>query len=591
MTNTEIITRAKRYVELEQDEKFRSEVEQLLSSNNSEELSDRFYTDLEFGTGGLRGVIGGGFNRMNPFVVQRATQGLAQYAVRHGEAAPDGTMRAVIAHDSRRYSETFALQSALVLAANGVKTYLFRGLRPTPQLSFTVRRLNATIGIVITASHNPPEYNGYKVYWSGGAQVIPPHDNGIIAEVSSVGDGIRRLSKQEALDKGLLVYLDQDADDAYVAAVKRTSVRPELLEKHGRDVKVVYTPLHGTGAMFIERVLSEVGVAVVTVPQQRDPDGEFPTVKYPNPEEAAALKMAVELARRERADLVMASDPDADRLGIAVPEDGDYRLITGNQLGVLLVDYVFSSLVELGKLPQRPAFVKTIVTTELQRLVAEHYGAQVYDTLTGFKHIAELIRRFEADPTGPTFIMGDEESYGYLIGTEVRDKDAVSAALLTAEMALYHVRSGKSVVQRLQEIYRRFGYYEEVTISRSFPGQAGAATMRALMESLRNSPPVELGGLQVVRIRDIAEGIDHDVAGGTQQPIEDLPRSNVLQFFLSDATIVSARPSGTEPKIKFYASAPQPVSGTLEEAKAAVRKKLGAIETAINEIIASVHSQ
>ena len=591
MTNTEIITRAKRYVELEQDEKFRSEVEQLLSSNNSEELSDRFYTDLEFGTGGLRGVIGGGFNRMNPFVVQRATQGLAQYAVRHGEAAPDGTMRAVIAHDSRRYSETFALQSALVLAANGVKTYLFRGLRPTPQLSFTVRRLNATIGIVITASHNPPEYNGYKVYWSGGAQVIPPHDNGIIAEVSSVGDGIRRLSKQEALDKGLLVYLDQDADDAYVAAVKRTSVRPELLEKHGRDVKVVYTPLHGTGAMFIERVLSEVGVAVVTVPQQRDPDGEFPTVKYPNPEEAAALKMAVELARRERADLVMASDPDADRLGIAVPEDGDYRLITGNQLGVLLVDYVFSSLVELGKLPQRPAFVKTIVTTELQRLVAEHYGAQVYDTLTGFKHIAELIRRFEADPTGPTFIMGDEESYGYLIGSEVRDKDAVSAALLTAEMALYHVRSGKSVVQRLQEIYRRFGYYEEVTISRSFPGQAGAATMRALMESLRNSPPVELGGLQVVRIRDIAEGIDHDVAGGTQQPIEDLPRSNVLQFFLSDATIVSARPSGTEPKIKFYASAPQPVSGTLEEAKAAVRKKLGAIETAINEIIASVHSQ
>lgn len=588
MTETEITTRARRYVELEQDEKFRAEVQRLLSENDRDALSDRFYTDLEFGTGGLRGVIGGGFNRMNPFVVQRATQGLAQYAIRHGEVAPDGTMRAVIAHDSRRYSQTFALESALVLAANGIKTYLFRGLRPTPLLSFSVRRLDATIGIVITASHNPPEYNGYKVYWAGGAQVIPPHDNGIIEEVSSVGDGIRRLSEQEALGKGLLVYLEPEADDAYVAAVKRTSVRPELLATHGRDVKVVYTPLHGTGAMFVERVLSEVGVEVVTVPQQRDPDGEFPTVEYPNPEEAPALKMAVDLARREQADLVMATDPDADRLGIAVPEDGDYRLITGNQLGVLLVDYVFSSLAELGRLPERPAFVKTIVTTELQRLVAEHYGAQVYDTLTGFKHIAELIRRFESEPAGPTFIMGDEESYGYLIGTEVRDKDAVSAALVTAEMALYHVRNGKSVVQRLQEIYRRFGYFEEITISRSFPGQAGATTMGALMESLRNSPPHELGGLRIVRIRDIGQGIDHDVAGGTQRQIEDLPRSNVLQFFLADATIVSARPSGTEPKIKFYASAPQPVSGTLEEAKAAVREKLGAIETAINEIIAGV---
>ncbi|TVQ38649.1 MAG: phospho-sugar mutase [Spirochaetaceae bacterium] len=588
MTEEEIRAKARRYVELEQDELFREQVRTLLDAGDQDELLDRFYTDLEFGTGGLRGVIGGGFNRMNPFVVQRASQGLAQYAARHGEKAPDGSLRAVIAHDSRRYSETFALESALVLAANGIQTYLFSGPRPTPQLSFTVRQLNATIGIVITASHNPPEYNGYKVYWSGGAQIIAPHDKGIIDEVGTVGDRVRRISRQEALEHKLLVYLDETADDDYVAMIERKPVRRELLKTHGSDVRVVYTPLHGTGARFVERVLRDVGVEVITVPEQREPDGDFPTVEFPNPEEASALRMALDLGRRERADLVMATDPDADRLGIAVPDGEDFRLITGNQLGVLLVDYLFSSLKQTGRLPRRPAFVKTIVTTELQRLVAEHYGAEVFDTLTGFKHIAELIRRFETEPDQPTFVMGDEESYGYLIGAEVRDKDAISAALLTTEMALYHVQQGKSVVQRLQEIYQQFGYYEEVTISRSFPGQAGAATMQALMQQLRDAPPRMVGEIEVLRIRDVQQSTVFDLQSGTKRAMTDLPRSNVLQFFLTDGTIVSARPSGTEPKIKFYASASAPVQETLEDARQAVKQKLARIEQSINNMIESV---
>ena len=586
MDTTEILERAQRYVSMEQDADFRGEVETLLAENNIEELSDRFYTDLEFGTGGLRGVIGGGFNRMNRFVVQRATQGLANYANEHGEQTPEGTLRAVIAHDSRRYSAEFSLQAALVLAANGIETWLFESLRPTPQLSFAVREKNATIGIVVTASHNPPEYNGYKVYWAGGAQIIPPHDAGIISEVGRVGDRIKRMSREDAEAQGLLRTFGPEIDDSFVEAAKSVMVRPELLREHGHDVKVVYTPLHGTGAQFVERVLGEVGVPVVSVPEQREPDGEFPTVKFPNPEEAPALKLAIELGQREGANLVMATDPDADRIGIAVPDGDAFRLITGNQLGVLLVDYLFSALKEKGRLPAQPAFVKTIVTTELQRVVAEHYGAQVFDTLTGFKHIAELMRRFDADPDGPTFVMGDEESYGYLIGTRVRDKDAISAAVLTTEMTLYHLRQGKSVIERLEEIYRQFGYYEEVTISRNFPGQAGVSVMKGLMQRLRNDPPSEVGGLRVLRVRDVQRGVMIDRQDGTETA-EDLPTSNVLQFFLSDETVVSVRPSGTEPKIKFYASTPVPVTSTLDAARTSAALTLGRIEGFINTMIES----
>ncbi|MFW5729857.1 MAG: phospho-sugar mutase, partial [Spirochaetota bacterium] len=399
--------RAQEYVSRERDEQFRGEVEALLERTDEKELTDRFYTNLEFGTGGLRGVIGGGYNRMNPFIIRQATQGLANYVLAHGDKGDDGGLRAVIAHDSRRYSDRFALEAALVLGANGIKTYLFPGLRPTPELSFAVRRLGASLGIVVTASHNPPEYNGYKVYWSDGSQIVAPHDTGIIEEVRKVTDDIRTLSEDDAKGRGVLEYLDTDMDDRFVEMVKRASIRPELLKEHGGDVTVVYTPLHGTGAMLVERVLGESGVKVITVPEQREPDGEFPTVEKPNPEEGPALKMAVDLGRKERADMVMGTDPDADRLGIAVPEGDDFRLITGNELGVLLVDYIFSSRKELGTLPERPAFVTTIVTTDLQRRVAQHYGAEVYDTLTGFKHIASLMRKFETDPNGPTFVAGD----------------------------------------------------------------------------------------------------------------------------------------------------------------------------------------
>ncbi len=585
MDREKIEQRAKEYIGLETDEAFRDGVKQLLDNGEWDELSDRFYTDLEFGTGGLRGVIGGGYNRMNPFMIRRATQGLAQYVLREGSSGAEGRPSAVIAHDSRRYSDTFALQTALVFAANGIKAYLFPSLRPTPELSFAVRRLGASAGVVVTASHNPPEYNGYKVYWNDGSQVVAPHDTAIIAEVQSVTTDIRTLDKDDALEQGLLEYLGSDMDDAYVEATKAVSVRPEVLREQGSSVSVVYTPLHGTGAMMVERILGELGVQVITVPEQREPDGEFPTVEFPNPEEASAMKMALELGKQKRADIVMGTDPDSDRLGIAVPDGDDMRLVTGNQLGVLLVDYMFGGLAETGRLPAKPAFVKTIVTTELQRKVAEHYGARVYDTLTGFKHIAGVMRELDRQSDGPTYVMGDEESYGYLIGTHVRDKDAISAVLMTTEMALYHVSQGKSVLDRLDEIYEQFGFFDEIQISKYFRGQSGKQVMAELMKTLRENPPREIAGITVSRIRDVKENTLYDLERGEYVEDIELPSSNVLQFFLADETVVSARPSGTEPKIKFYASATAEAQGRLEEAKREVAQKLSAIEAEINGII------
>ncbi|MGM0674400.1 MAG: phospho-sugar mutase [Spirochaetota bacterium] len=590
MDREQIKQRAQQYIELETDEAFRNGVRDLLGAEDWDELSDRFYTDLEFGTGGLRGVIGGGYNRMNPFMIGRATQGLAQYVLRAGTPGPDGRYSAVIAHDSRRYSDTFALQAALVLAGNGIKAYLFPSLRPTPELSFALRKLGASAGIVVTASHNPPEYNGYKVYWNDGSQVVAPHDTAIIEEVQSVTTDIRASEKKEALSADLLEYLGSDMDDAYIEATKSVSVRPELLQQQGGSVKVVYTPLHGTGAPLVERVLGELGVNVVTVPEQREPDGEFPTVEFPNPEEASAMEMAVNLGRKEKADIVMGTDPDADRLGIAVPGAKDYELVTGNQLGVLLVDYMFSGLWEIGALPEKPAFVTTIVTTDLQRKVAAHYGATTYITLTGFKHIAGVMRELEQDPGGPTYVMGDEESYGYLIGTHVRDKDAISAVLMTTEMALYHVSQGKSVLDRLDEIYEQYGYFEEIQISKYFRGQSGKQVMADLMKELRGDPPTEIGGIDVERIRDVQNGTLYDLRRGEYVEDISLPSSNVLQFFLSDESVVSARPSGTEPKIKFYASCTAEARGRLEAAKHEVARKLQAIEGDLNAIIARAES-
>lgn len=583
--SAEIRSRAEEYVRYEQDEQFRSQVEQLLEKQDQQELEERFYRDLAFGTGGLRGIIGGGFNRMNPLVVGRATEGLARYVLEHGSKT-ENEYRAVIAHDSRRYSDRFALQTALVFAAHGVHAYLFPALRPTPELSFAVRELGASTGVVVTASHNPPQYNGYKVYWSDGAQIVAPHDSGIIDEVRAVEGAPSVMTKEEAMEKGLLTYLDEEMDDLFVAMVKRQSVRPQVLKEHGSSLSVVYTPLHGTGALLVERVLGELGVPVTTVAEQREPDGEFPTVKFPNPEEASAMELALALGKEVAADIVMGTDPDADRLGIAVPGPDGFTLVTGNQLGVLLADYILGGRKELGTLPQNPVFVTTIVTTPLQKKVAESYGVAVEETLTGFKHIATVMRRLEKEPHLGTYVMGDEESYGYLIGTEVRDKDAITATVLTAEMAVHLVSQGKSVLQRLNEIYEQFGYHEEIQISRYFEGQSGGEIMDSLMRILRNEPPDAIGGVKVREIRDYKEQTIKRPGAGVVGRIT-LPASNVLQFVLEDKTVVSARPSGTEPKIKFYASVSE-APGPLDQAKKSVAEQLQKIRSWVEATIAAV---
>lgn len=586
MKREDIITAARTYIAAEEDGSFAGQVQELLDKGEWEELSDRFYTDLEFGTGGLRGVIGGGFNRMNPFVIARATTGLARYTLEAGAQAPNGSRSAVISHDNRRYSREFSLSAALVFAAHGIKAYLVEDLRPTPELSFAVRKLGASVGVMVTASHNPPEYNGYKVYWSDGAQIVAPDDERIIDRVMAVkADEIRIMNKEEALQQGLLEYIGADMDDAFVAMVKRQSVQPDLLREKGREVKAVYTPLHGTGALLVERVLGELGVEVITVPEQREPDTEFPTVEFPNPEEASALEMALELGRREKADIVIGTDPDADRLGIAVPDGRDLTLITGNQLGVLLADYILGQRKALGTLPEDPVFVTTIVTTAMQRAVAEHYGATVYETLTGFKHIASIMRELEKNPGGPQFIMGDEESYGYLIGTEVRDKDAITATMMTIEMALHWRAAGISILDRLKQLWTQFGYYEEETISRYFAGQQGKKIMDDLMQSLRTSPPPSLGGSAVERMYDIRSDTISRPDTGAVEKGPGLPASNVLQFFLQNGAKVSMRPSGTEPKIKFYISCHSEAGLGLEDAQAIVQEQIRLIEEDLVAII------
>jgi len=580
MDTAALTQKAQDYIRLEQDPLFRSQVEELLKKEDWTELNDRFYTDLEFGTGGLRGVIGGGYNRMNPFTVRRATQGLANYV---SKAVPKGAS-AVIAHDSRRFSDLFALQAALVLCASGIKTYLFTGLRPTPELSFAVRLFKATTGIVVTASHNPPEYNGYKVYWDDGAQVIGPHDKAIIKEVLSVGGAIKAMDKDEAVKAGLLVMIDKEVDVPFVEMVKKCAIRPDLLKEGGKSVKVVYTPLHGTGAVPVDTALKEMGVNVTFVEEQRKPDGDFPTVSYPNPEEASAMKLALELGKKIGADLVLGTDPDADRLGIAAPDSGVLKLVTGNQLGSLLADYVFSARKEMGTMPPRPILVKTIVTTELQRLIAESYGAQCLDVLTGFKYICHKMREFESQKDGPNYVVGGEESYGYLVNTQVRDKDAVSASAMTVEMALYHKSQGRTLWDQLREIWKRYGYFRESLISKAFKGESGLGAMRALMDRLRNSPPKLFAGQKVVSVKDYLTGETINPSTGKHEKNIDLPSSNVLQFILEDDSIVTVRPSGTEPKIKFYISCRTDKGMDLGEAEKIAGGKIEAITKELNEI-------
>ncbi len=582
MNKEVFLQKAQEYIGFERDPFFRDQVVKLIKEQNFTELSDRFYTELEFGTGGLRGVIGGGYNRMNPFVVRKSTQGLANY-IKKSVPAKDAS--AVIAYDSRNFSDLFALEAALVLCANGIRTYLFTGLRPTPELSFAVRYLKATAGIVVTASHNPPEYNGYKVYWNDGAQVVPPHDRGIIQEVRAVKELATALSKEEAVKRKLLVMIDKEIDDAFISMVKNCALRPELIREKGKDLKVVYTPLNGTGAVPVSRALSEMGIEVIFVPEQKNPDGNFPSVSYPNPEEASAMKLALDLAKKVGADLVMGTDPDADRLGIAAPDNGEFKLITGNQLGSLLAHYIMSTRKELGKLPHNAAFIKTIVTTELQCLIAQDFGVKCYNTLTGFKWIGEKIGQFEKSADGPSYIGGGEESYGYLVNTEVRDKDAVSAATMTAEMALYYLSQGKTLWDQLRAIWKKYGYFEEVLISNTFKGESGLRRMNDLMEKIRNNPPCTFGDQDVIMVKDYREGTINYVKEKSIRKEIDLPSSNVVQFILADHSVVTARPSGTEPKIKFYASCSSDPGEELDSAQARVQKKIAVIREALKNLI------
>lgn len=548
MADTALISKAQEYIKNEPNEFFKKQVEDLLKDAGQEqELSDRFYKDLDFGTGGMRGEIGGGTNRMNPHMIHKATQGLANYIKNAGVQDP----HVVIAYDSRNFSDLFSLEAALVLCANGIKTSLFTALRPTPELSFAVRYLKATAGIVITASHNPKEYNGYKVYWDDGGQIVAPHDKGIIAEVRKASE-IKRVDKEEALAAGTLKLIDKEVDELFIQMIKDNAIRPELIREKGSSLKVVYTPLHGTGAMPVSRALEEMGIQVTFVPEQKEPDGGFSTVEYPNPEETEAMNMALKLAKETGADLVMGTDPDADRLGVGVPEGDDFVLITGNQLGALLADYIFSSLKETDQMPAKPLFIKTIVTSELQRMIAEDYGVHSEDVLTGFKFIGERIQAYEKEENGPQFVFGGEESYGYLVQTHVRDKDAVSAATMTAEMALYHVSQGRSLMDQLRNLWKKYGYFEELLVSKYFKGQSGGETMQRMLENLRKNPPDMLAGEKVAVMRDFLDGTT--LENGKKEKNISLPSSNVLQFVLADGTVFTVRPSGTEPKIKFYAS-------------------------------------
>jgi len=582
MDNSATLKKAEEYIQLEENAHFKNEVKQVIDDKNWDDLNDRFFMDLDFGTGGLRGVIGGGFNRMNPYTIRKASQGLANYIQKQDISQPS----IAISYDSRNYADLFALEAALVFAANGIKSYLFSSLRPTPELSFAVRYLKTTAGIMVTASHNPAEYNGFKVFWNDGAQVTPPHDKGIISEVNAVSGKSETMSESRAIEEGLLVKIDKEVDEPYLKMVTELAIKPEMIKEYASQMKIVYTPLHGTGTFCVESVLNSLGIEYFTVPEQRDPDGNFPTVDFPNPEIAPAMDLALKYAKEQKADLVMGTDPDADRLGIAVPDGDDYVLISGNQLGALLGDYIFNATKEKGNLPPKPAFINTIVTSEIQTLVAKSYGAATFKVLTGFKFIGAKIAEFEND-NSYQYMFGGEESYGYLVGTSVRDKDAVSAASLTAEMALWNKSRGMSILDHLKELWIKHGFFEEILISKYFKGEKGLNIIQDLMKELRNNPPSSWGGINVASVIDYSTGETYTPADGKTEKNIDLPPSNVLQYIMEEGSILTVRPSGTEPKIKFYASCCSAAGVPLEEAMKVVKSKTSAFDKEINTLLDS----
>ena len=528
-------------------------VNELLSiADDEKEIEDRFYTELSFGTAGLRGVIGAGTNRMNVYNVRRATAALAQYILKQPGQAERGV---AIAYDSRRYSDVFAKQAALTLCKRGVKAFLFDALRPVPELSFTVRHLNCVAGIVITASHNPSAYNGYKVYWEDGGQ-MPPERADVILDLIRKTDYLsaRPMDDAEARDKGLLTVIGKEVDDAYIACVKKLSISPELIREMGDEIKIVYTPLHGSGNVPVRRMLREIGFSkVYVVPEQELPNPDFPTVRVPNPEDPAALSMALELQKKLDADVVFGTDPDCDRVGIAVLDgEGKVHGLTGNQIGCLLLNYILVRRGEKGTLPQNAAAVKSIVSTEMARAIAEHHGCAMVDVLTGFKFIAEKIEQFEQ--TGEhTFVFGFEESCGYLSGRDVRDKDGVNASMLIAETAAWYKKQGKTLYDGLMDLYEKYGYYDAKVASFALAGKDGLLKMGHLMQALRDDPPADFAGVKVLAVRDYEAGSRKGVDGSVT-PLEQ-PKSNVLYYELEDGGWICVRPSGTEPKVKLYVNA------------------------------------
>ena len=519
---------------------------------SEEEKKDRFYTELEFGTAGLRGVIGAGLNRMNIYTVRKATQGLANYIIKAGEQKKG----VAIAYDSRRMSPEFAKEAALCLAANGIKAYVFESLRPTPELSFAVRKLGCIAGINITASHNPPEYNGYKVYWEDGAQITPPHDKGIMAEVKAITDfsTLKTMQEDNARVANLFEIIGGAIDDAYIAELKKQVKNQDAIDEMQDQLTIVYTPLHGTGNVPARRVLKELGFThVYVVPEQELPDGEFPTVSYPNPEAAEAFELALALAKEKNADLVLATDPDADRLGVYVKDakTGEYHSLTGNMSGCLLAEYTISQIKEKHGLPEDGALIKTIVTTNLADAIAKSYGIRLIECLTGFKYIGQQILGFEQSGKG-TYLFGFEESYGCLIGTHARDKDAVVAVMALCEAAAYYKTQGITLWDQMLNIYNKYGYYKEDLFTMTFKGADGAKKMQDMMDAYRKNTPKQVGAYKVLRLRDYKNDVITDLATGETIPT-GLPKSNVLYFELENDAWFCVRPSGTEPKIKFYA--------------------------------------
>ena len=552
-----------------------SKKELLSIRDNKEEIEDRFYKDLEFGTAGLRGIIGIGTNRMNKYTVTKATQGLANYIVKQG-----GQDRGVaIAYDCRIMSKEFSEETALCLNANGIKTYRFEDLRPTPELSFAVRELGCIAGIVITASHNPPEYNGYKVYWEDGAQIVEPTDKEIIAEVNNIMDfaTIKTMNKEDAIKKGLYNTIGKEIDDRYIEELKKLVVNEDAIRKMQKDIKIVYTPLHGTGNMPVQRILKEIGFEnVYIVKEQEEPDGHFPTVSYPNPEDPKAFTLALELAKKVDADIILANDPDADRLGIYVKDTKteEYIQFNGNMTGNLIAEYILSQKKASGTLPENGAIIKTIVSSNMTDAIAKEYGVKLFSTLTGFKNIAKIIRGFEKNNSYKC-LYSYEESYGCIIGTHARDKDGIVAVMTICEAAAYYKMYGLTLWDEMNEMYAKYGYYKERQMSITLKGVEGAEEIKKMMENMRNNPPKEIAGLKVKSFGDYNKQEIIDENGNKHAT--GLPKSNVLYFDLEKNAWVCVRPSGTEPKIKFY-------MGVCEKSMNEADEKLDMLEKEVKEM-------